>query len=159
MAKPRKKGGVANPVSTGVKQAEPLSNETPEQIHNPKFHAAKFAKGQSGNPKGRPKGSRNKFAEEFISDFLADWEKHGAATLKKCRSVDPAAYVRVAASLLPKDFNINAGATDAAALEKFLDNFSDKELQELAAGLAAVGKAGKEKAAAPQAGDKPDSLH
>ena len=58
--------------------------------------------GQSGNPAGRPKGSRNKLEERFLADLAKDWEEHGAATLVKAREKDPVGYVKVAASLMPK---------------------------------------------------------
>lgn len=52
---------------------------------------------------GRPKGSRNKLAEVFVADLLADWELGGVAAVAQAREKDPAAYVRVVASLLPKE--------------------------------------------------------
>ena len=58
--------------------------------------------GQSGNPAGRPKGSRNKLEESFLSDLLTDWEGHGAEAIAAAREEDPVSYVKIAASLMPK---------------------------------------------------------
>jgi hypothetical protein len=40
---------------------------------------------------GRPAGVRNRFSHAFMTDFLADWEQHGAAAIKTCGCVIPAA--------------------------------------------------------------------
>ena len=61
-----------------------------------------FLKGKKGGP-GRPKGSRNKLGEAFLDDFYADWKEHGAKTIGAMRQERPAEYVKVAASLLPKE--------------------------------------------------------
>lgn len=65
-----------------------------------------FKPGQSGNPAGRPKGARSKFSEAFIQDFCADWEEHGKAAIQTMRSERPHEYVKVAASLMPKELKI-----------------------------------------------------
>lgn len=79
-----------------------------------------FKPGQSGNPKGRPKGSRNKLGEKFVSDLQADWEEHGVAAIKAVRSEKPDAYLKVIASILPKEHIVRAPT----------DEMSDDELAE-----------------------------
>jgi hypothetical protein len=64
----------------------------------------RFLTGNSGG--GRPKGSRNKLAEAFIADFHADWEENGAQAIRTMRAERPHEYVKVAASLLPREFKI-----------------------------------------------------
>jgi hypothetical protein len=62
--------------------------------------------GQSGNPLGRPKGSRSKFSEAFLDDFYSAWQAHGAEVIKRVRDEHPDVYLKVAASILPKEFDI-----------------------------------------------------
>ena len=58
--------------------------------------------GQSGNPRGRPKGSRHKLSEALLRDLCADFESGGAKAIERCRRERPEIYLRVVASLLPK---------------------------------------------------------
>ena len=69
-----------------------------------KSEAYYFKPGESGNPAGRPKGSRNKVGEAFLQDLAANWETGGAEAIERCRLKDPAAYLRIMASLVPKNF-------------------------------------------------------
>ena len=62
-----------------------------------------FAPGVSGNPAGRPRGAKNKLTETFISVVENDFAEHGQAALEKLRDDDTAAYIRIVASLIPRD--------------------------------------------------------
>ena len=68
-----------------------------------------WKKGESGNPAGRPKGSRNRLREAFLKNLCEAWEKHGVAAIEKVAKDDPTAFVRVVASLLPKEITGNDG--------------------------------------------------
>lgn len=83
--------------------------------------------GQSGNPAGRPKGARSKLSEQFLKDMLADFEQHGAATIAAVRQDKPDQYLKVVASILPKE--IEAGEQFAGMVVSML---SDSALQEIA---------------------------
>lgn len=69
-----------------------------------------FKPGQSGNPKGREKGSRNKLGEDFISALQADFSEHGPATITKVREERPHEYLKVVASILPKEMHVKTDA-------------------------------------------------
>ncbi|MGY3563170.1 hypothetical protein ACVWXP_006439 [Bradyrhizobium sp. USDA 4463] len=71
--------------------------------------------GQSGNPNGR----RRRLTEAFISDFQAIWEQEGLKAIERVARNDPSTFVRVAASLMPRDINLNANV----GMDAFLLNF------------------------------------
>src|SRR5689334_11638374 len=81
-----------------------------------------FKPGQSGNPAGRPKGARSKLGEAFTQALYADFTEHGKAVIERVRQEDPAQYVRVVASLLPKEVKIDSAP---------LSDMSDDELGRL----------------------------
>lgn len=62
-----------------------------------------FKKGKSGNPKGRPKGTKNKLSDKFVDAFVADFERFGLYAIARTRRHDPSGYLRVIASILPKE--------------------------------------------------------
>lgn len=61
---------------------------------------------KAGNP-GRPKGSRNKLGEAFIEALHDDFAAHGVEAIKTVREKKPDQYLKVIASIMPKDLNIN----------------------------------------------------
>lgn len=67
---------------------------------------SRFQPGNNGGP-GRPKGSKNKLQEAFWKDFAAAWEEYGIAALNTIANDDPAVFVKVAATLMPKDVQLD----------------------------------------------------
>lgn len=61
-----------------------------------------FKPGQSGNPGGKPKGARNRIQGAFLNALADDFDLYGKAAIVDCRERDPVGYVKVVASLLPK---------------------------------------------------------
>ena len=69
----------------------------------------KWQPGQSANPAGRPKGARNKLGEAFIEALHNDFNEHGIAAVQQVREEKPDQYLKVIASLLPKELTLNLG--------------------------------------------------
>ena len=95
------------------KPAEPQNSPANSNLAPP------WPPGQSGNPAGRPRGSRSKLSESFLADFHTVWEEEGLEAIRRCARNDPSTFVRVAASLLPHDINLNVGLN----AETFVANF------------------------------------
>ncbi|UQS94821.1 terminase small subunit [Pseudanabaena phage Pam1] len=70
-----------------------------------KDEKGRFVTGNIGG--GRPKSSRNKLGEAFIEALKDDFEEHGVAAIQVVRAEKPDQYLKVIASLLPKDVNLN----------------------------------------------------
>ena len=66
----------------------------------------RFLTGNKGG--GRPKGARNKLGEQFIEAVYTDWCEHGPAALARVREANPAAYVRMIATLVPHQVELTA---------------------------------------------------
>ena len=62
----------------------------------------RFKPGQSGNPGGMPKGTRTHLTRKFVAALANDFDDHGADAIAACREKDPARYVQIVASLMPK---------------------------------------------------------
>ena len=112
--------------------AEPTAKKLPAH-KNPDVQ---FKPGQSGNPKGRPKGARGKLGEAFLQDMLADWEANGAEAIATVRDEKPDAYLKVVASILPKEMNLRVGEFDDLTDEQLARQFATIASQLAGAGLA-----------------------
>src|SRR5262245_46798523 len=65
----------------------------------------RFKPGNIGG--GRPPGARNKLGEQFLHDLAATWRELGPQALRRCAEEDPSAFLRVVASLMPREVNID----------------------------------------------------
>jgi hypothetical protein len=75
--------------------------------------------GEVRNPAGRPKGARNKLGEAFVKALHEDFEIHGVEAVEKVRDEKPDQYLKVIASLMPKE--IDVGENFASALKESRD--------------------------------------
>ena len=69
---------------------------------------------------GRPKGARNKLGEAFIEDLLHSWEAQGPAVIQRVIEEKPEQYLKVVASLMPKDLNVNLNQMDDMTDEQLI---------------------------------------
>lgn len=70
--------------------------------------------------KGRPKGARSKLGEAFLADLYQDWLEHGTDAIAQVREKRPWDYLKVIASLMPRDLHVGANE---------LENVSNDELR------------------------------
>jgi len=59
--------------------------------------------GQSGNPAGRKPGSRNKLGEDFIAALHESFQANGEEAIQEVFEKDKVAYLKVIASVIPKE--------------------------------------------------------
>jgi hypothetical protein len=81
--------------------------------------SGRFISGNIGG--GRPKGARNKLGEAFVEALSESFAAHGPETIETVRVEKPDQYLKVIASLLPKDHTITINN---------LDEMTDDELAE-----------------------------
>src|SRR5438045_7971399 len=98
-------------------KGKPAAELTP-----PKQRGVPFPKGVSGNPAGRPKGARSKLGEKFLTDLAETWAEHGKPALLTAAKTEPLGFVKVVASVLPREvvsaaFSLNA-TVDLSAMER-----------------------------------------
>lgn len=89
-----------------------LPKADPNTNGEKKANSGLFQPGQIANPAGRPKGSRNKLGEQFIQALQLDFEANGTKAIETVREERPHEYLKVVASLLPKQIEIKEGAFD-----------------------------------------------
>ena len=61
---------------------------------------------QPGNP-GKPKGAKHRLQEDFVKDVQAAWETKGAQAITDMITDKPGDFVKMVASLMPKDVTLN----------------------------------------------------
>lgn len=99
---------------------------------NPKRSNLKpFPKGISGNPGGKPAGARNRVQRDFMREIAEDFAQHGIDAIQRCRIEKPEVYLRVIASMMPKEIHGSRALDDLtedelvtgiAALQLYIKN-------------------------------------
>lgn len=80
--------------------------------------ATQFVPGQVTNPGGKPVGSRNALQGDFMRELAADFAAHGKKAISDTREASPAQYLKIVASLMPKELEI----------KRPLEEITDEEL-------------------------------
>ena len=77
-----------------------------------------MARFQPGNG-GRPRGARNKLSGDFLTALADEFSEHGAEAIKIVRVERPHEFLKIVASLMPKELEIS---------DSRLKDISDDEL-------------------------------
>ena len=101
---------------------------------NPKIKdagkATQFKPGQTPNPGGKPVGTRNALQGDFMRALAEDFAIHGKVAISDTRTASPAQYLKIVASLMPKELEIKRPLEDmtdddliagVAALQSFVN--------------------------------------
>ncbi|WEX76175.1 hypothetical protein PYH37_004454 [Sinorhizobium numidicum] len=70
---------------------------------------------------GGRKGGRSRLGRAFLQAVQADFEAHGVGVVARIREEKPETYLKLVASILPKDINVNAGGMDELSDEQLLE--------------------------------------
>jgi len=95
----------------------------------------------TGGSTGRKKGARNRLHADFVVALQDDFQVFGAATIQIVRVESPKEYLKIIASVLPKEFILEDGR---------LESMGDDELEEYLAEIrrlksAGTGEAGEDR--------------
>ena len=91
-----------------------------------------FQKGQGG----RVKGARNRLSMAFVEALAKEFEEHGAEAIRICRVERPTEFIKIIASIMPKEFEITDNRL-AAITDEELDVFIEYARRQLFGGAAA----------------------
>ncbi len=69
-----------------------------------------FKVGNPGGP-GRPVGSKNRLSEFFLHELADNFKKHGKEAIERLCKDSPGEYLRIIASLVPKELALEISDT------------------------------------------------
>jgi hypothetical protein len=97
------KFGVIPPANTAntANELAPLAGLAPGQPIATRDANGRFLTGNNGG--GRPKGAKNRLSDVLLSIVVDDFIEHGAEAIAQLRQKDPATYLRLVASLVPRE--------------------------------------------------------
>jgi len=100
---------------------------------------------------GRPKGARSKLGEAFLQDMLADWSENGKVVIEAVRTEKPDQYLKVVASILPKEMNLRVNDFDELTDEQLARQLASIATQLANAGFGIGEGTGPQEAPSPAA--------
>ena len=80
-----------------------------------------FKKGQSGNPAGPKAGYRQAFSRAFVTSVARHFDQHGEEAIERVCRESPLGYLRMCASLVEHEVNLNKPFSH-------LDHLTDEQL-------------------------------
>ena len=83
---------------------KPEHNTAPKVING--RIRGRFVPGYSGNPGGSPEATRRLVNKAFLEALAEDFRQGGAQAIAKVRKEQPAAYMKICALLVPKEFKV-----------------------------------------------------
>src|SRR5262245_47305215 len=94
-----------------------MSNQVIERKQN-----GQFAKGVSGNLGGNAQRTRHLFSKAFVEALLEDFREWGPEAIARVRTETPAAYLRVCATLIPRELKL--------AYSQYVKSLSDEQIEQ-----------------------------
>lgn len=132
-----------------------MSDTTPKKDKSSHLEQFKWKPGASANPAGRPKGSKNKLSEDFISALCRDFEENGEAVIQTVRSEKPADYLKIIASIVPKELTIKTETIEDMSDEELLERL--EQVRSVAAAI--IGSEASSRAGSSRGKAKPRTAH
>lgn len=86
---------------TDTKTEQPMWGATLPAPSAVRDSQGRFLTGNNGG--GRRKGSRNKLTERFLDAIADDFAEYGREAIIRVRVADPAAYLKLVGSIVPKE--------------------------------------------------------
>ena len=80
--------------------------------------------GQSGNPAGRKEGSKNRLGEAFVLALAKDFDLYGEQAIEEVRTKSPKDYLKVIASVMPRDIFAKLEVSGQLDLKAQVTSFS-----------------------------------
>lgn len=102
------------------KQVKDAADRAERKRDESRDTAGRFVTGAKPGP-GRPKGSRNALAESFIDAMHADFAEHGVSAIHAVREEKPDQYLKVIASILPKELTVNVNEFEGMSDGELID--------------------------------------
>ena len=81
---------------------------------------------------GRMKGARNKISAAFLNDLLEEWSEGGREAMRIMRLERPSEFVKVVASVLPKELTVEVGPLQEISDDRLIEyiEYTERQLEQ-----------------------------